>query len=261
MVVGVDNGLDVVPGLAVLAEDEDPVRDAVGELRLLGPQVGQGAVAVRLGIVGRQVPHVEVGAGGVRADGGAADVRAGVEGAVLQRRDLQQLGAHHRPEHLAPGLDVRGDGGLLGVQGLVVVQKGGGDNGGVGEVPLVQAQLIEPAQHPVGQLAPQLAPLDLLAPREGGLVEGHRHQVPGVDVPGAGDDLHRRISPYIHLADPHVVGVGMADQGEHPAHHHVGDLFSQVVGQLYLGAGEGHGLGELLVIGVNGDELAEPLSA
>ena len=150
--------------------------------------------------------------------------------------------------------------GLSWIQGLVVVQKGGGGDGGVGEVPLVQAQLVEAAQHAVGDHAPELALLDLHAAGQGGLVQGHGHQVPRVDVPGAGDDLHRLGLAHVHLADPHVVGVGVALHGQHPAHHHVGDLRAQVVGELHLGAGEGHGLGKLSVAGVNADELAEPFS-
>ena len=41
MVVGVDDGLEIVAGLAVLAEDKDAVWDAVGEFRLLGVKVVQ----------------------------------------------------------------------------------------------------------------------------------------------------------------------------------------------------------------------------
>ena len=71
MVVGVDDGLDVVAGLhTLLLEDEDAVGDAVGELRLLGVQVLQGADGVGLGVVGHQVALVEVGADGVRRCGG-----------------------------------------------------------------------------------------------------------------------------------------------------------------------------------------------
>ena len=81
-----------------------------------------------------------------------------------------------------------------------------------------------------------------------------------MDVPSAGDDLDRLRLGYIDLADPHVVRVGVALHGEHLAHHHVGDLSAQVVGDLYLGAGEGHSLGKFLIIGLNGDELIEPLT-
>ena len=217
-------------------------------------------IAVRLGVEGRQVPHMEVGAGGVRADGAAADIGAGVEGAVLQGHDLQQLGADHRPVDLVAGLDVRGDGGLVLVQGVVVVQNGGGDDGGVGEVPLVQTQLIEAAHHAVGLHAPELAFFDVLPAGEGGLVEGHRHQIPRVDVPGAGDDLHRLSLAHIHLAHPHVVGVRVALHGEDLSRHNIGDLGPPVLGGLHLGPGEGHGLGKIFIRGVHRDELLEPFA-
>ena len=65
VVVGVDDGLDVVTGFhALLVEDEDAVGDAVGELRLLRPEVRQGADGSGLGVEGDQVTPVEVGAGG-----------------------------------------------------------------------------------------------------------------------------------------------------------------------------------------------------
>ena len=163
MVVGVDDGLEIVAGLAVLAEDEDAVWDAVGEFRLLGVKVVQGTVAAGLGVVGHKVACVQVGAGGVRADRAGSDVRAGVEGAVRLGLTLQYPGAHHGAVDLVAGLNVGGDGGLVLVQGLVVPQNGGGGDGGIGEVPLVQAQLGQTAKHAVGQHAAQLALLDLLA--------------------------------------------------------------------------------------------------
>ena len=46
----------------------------------------------------------------------------------------KDLRRYHRPKDLVPGLDVRRDGGLLRVDGLVVVQQGGGGNGGVGYI-------------------------------------------------------------------------------------------------------------------------------
>ena len=262
MVVGANDGLDVVAVLdALLVEDEDAVGDAVGELLLLGVEVGQRADDVGFGVVGHQVPLVEVGADGIRHSGGAAQVQTGVEGVVRLNGALQDLGAHHGPEHLVPGLDVRGDGGLVLVQGVVVVQNGGGDDGGVGEVPLVQAQLGEAAHHAVGHHAPQLALLDLLAAGEGGVVQGHGHHVAGVDVPGAGDDLDGGALPHVQLADPHMVGIRVALHGEDGAHHHVGDLGPPVLGGLHLGPGEGHGLRELFIIGINVHELVQPLSA
>ena len=91
-------------------------------------------------------------------------------------------------------------------------------------------------------------------------MQGHRDQISRMNVPGPGDDLDGLSLTHIQLADPHVVGIGVADHGDDPARHHVGDLLPQVVGELHLGAGQGHGLGKFFVIGVHRDELLEPFA-
>ena len=161
MVVRADDGLNIVPGLAVLVEDKDAVGDAVGELLLLRVEVRQGADGLGFGVVGHQIALVDI----LEAD--VVDVPAALapvqgKGPVSPAVVHHQVhpGADHRPENLVPRLDIRGDGGLFRVHGLIVVQQGGGGDGGVGEIPLVQAQFMEAAHHAVGQHAPQLAPGD-----------------------------------------------------------------------------------------------------
>ena len=92
---------------------------------------------------------------------------------------------------------------------------------GVGEVVLGQAQLGEGAEHTVGQFPPELALGDVDTPGQPGVVQGHGHQIPFGDVLSTGDDLNRLFLAHVHLADPHMVGVGVADHGQHLAHHHV----------------------------------------
>ena len=263
VVVQAHHRLQVVPGFTVLVKDEDAVGDAVGELRLLGVEVIQGADGPSLGVIGHQVAVVEIGTGGGDCHGqgllAGPEQAAGPAGLSGGLYSLHQ-GSYHRPINLVPRLDVRGDRGLVLIQGLVVPQDGGRSDDGVGEVPGVQAQLTQAAQHAVGHHAPQLALFDLLAPRQGGLVHGHRHQVVYVDVPGPGDDLHRLLPAHVDLAHPHVVAVRVVLHGQHLAHHHVLDLGTQVVGQLHLGAGQGHGLRKLFIIGLNAHKLAEPLA-
>ena len=256
---------DIVSGFAVLPEDEDAVRDAVGELPLLRAEVRQGADGVCLCVVSHQVPLVEVLAiCHQRSSAGTvilcADQRT-LPLAVSGGGNIGHACAYNRTADLIPRFDVRRDGGLLRINGLVVVQQCGGGNGGIGEIPLVQTQLTEGAEHSVREDAPELAPLDLLPAGEDRLVKSHGHQVPLVDIPRAGDDLDGLVLPHIHPAYPHVVRVRVALHGRDPARCHVGDLCAQVLRPLHLGAGEGHGLGEILVIGVNGDELVEPFSA
>ena len=124
-----------------------------------------------LGVVGRQVARMEVGTGS--GDAGAAvepsSLRVGQRAgeACRPRLDLAppppwrtpRARTPCRPAWMSAGME-----GFFRVQGLVVVQEGGGGDDGVGEVPLVQVQLLEGAEHPVGQLAPQLALFDLTPP-------------------------------------------------------------------------------------------------
>ena len=58
-----------------------------------------------------------------------------------------------------------------------------------------------------------------------------------------------------------MVAVRVALHLPDAAHHHIFNLRAQVLGGFHFGAGEGHGLRKLFIIGVNGDELIEPFSA
>ena len=265
VVVQAGDFLDVVPRLAVLQQDKDAVGDAVGELLLLGVEVGQGADGAGLGVEGHQVHGVDVLA--VRLHRGAhrGAVLRPDQGhrpaAIPQGFYLARSGGHHGAENLVTQLDLRRDGGLVRVDGVVVVEEGGGGDDAVGEIPFVQAQLLQGAQHAIGQHPPQLALGDFLAAGQSGIVQGHGDQIPLVDVPRPGDDLDRLLFAHVQLAHPHVVRIFVAFHGQDAAHHHAGNFLPHVVGQLHLGAGEGHGLGELPVAGVNRNKLVEPFSA
>ena len=223
----------------------------MGELLLLRVEILQRADGIGLGVVGHQIARMEVGAGSVGRDGGAADVQRGVVQAVGLGLTFQHLAADHGAEHLAPGLDVGGDGGLVLVQRVIVVQQRGGGDDGVGIIVLGgEAQLLQRAEHAVGENAPELALFNLHAVGQQGLVLGHGHQIPHMDIPCAGDDLGRLRLPHVHLADPHVVAVRVLFHGQNLAHHHVFQGLIQRRDGLYLGAGEGHGLVKLPVADV-----------
>ena len=263
-VVIADDLRDVVAGLPIiLTQDEDAVGDAVRELALLGVQVGKRADGVGLGVVGHQIALVQVGADGVGTGGRAAEVETGMECAVALRRALEHLRRRDRSEHLVTGLDVGGDGGLGGVDGMIVVQKRRGRDDRVGEVVLGgQAQLLERAEHTVGRHAAQLTLFDLHAAGQHGLVQRRGHQIADVDVPRTGDDLHRLLPADVELADPHVVAVGVLFHGEDLARDHVFEALVQTLDGLDLGAGERHFVVELLVgdvVEVN--KFVEPISA
>ena len=252
---------DVVAGFAVFLQDENAVVDAVGKFSLLGVQVRKGADGVGLGVIRHHVAFMEVPAGGVGANGGAVDIQTGVEAAVGLNSALQYLSGDHRPEDLVPGLNIRGNGGLFGVQRLVIVQQGGGGDGGIGKVPLLQAKLFQRAEHSVGGNAPQLAFFDLDTAGQGGLVQRSRYQITHMDVPGSGDDLDRLGSAHIHLANPHMVGIGMALHRQDPAHHHVGDLIGGTFPAAHHGAGHGHISGILFggdIVNAHVSEVFQP---
>ena len=263
MVVQAEDRGDVVAGRdALLIQEEDAVRDAVGEFGLLGVEIGQGADGSALGVVGHEIPGVEIGAGGLQLRFAAAGAKLHGIAAVGRALAGFHPGTDHGAEDLVAGPDIRGKGGLVLLQGVIVVQQGGGGNNGVGVVMLGgEAQLPERAQHTVGQHAPELALFDPDAAGEQRLVLRHGHEIAGVDVPRAGDDLEGRILAHVQLADPHMVAVRMALHGEDAAHHHVFQGFIQDFRDLHLGAGEGHGLGEIPVAHLGYvHELVEPFT-
>ena len=247
MVVRADDGADVVSGLAVLVEDEDAVGDAVGELPLFRVEVRQGADMLPRHIQRHGVAGVDIGAAGPNFVGPPAAVALYKEASIAIGKNLCDKCGFHIPEDFVSGDNVLGNRWLLRVDGLVVVQQGGGLDDGVGEVPLVQVQLLQRAEHPLGLHAPEIAPGDVLAAGKPGIVLGHGDQVPLMDVPGPGDDLDGLVLAGVDLADPHVVAVRVALHFVDAAHHHVFDLGPQVLGDLHLGAGDGHGLGEVPV--------------
>ncbi len=78
-------------------------------------------------------------------------------------------------------------------------------------------------------------------------MQGGGDQVPLMDVLGAGDNLNRLLPAHIHLADPHMIGVFVADHGENPAHHNVFNLRVHPRVGLHLLTKDGKGLHEFLV--------------
>ena len=251
MIVRADDHSHIVAGLHVLVQHEDAVGDAVGELFLLRVEILQRADGIGLGVVGHQIARMEVGAGSIGGGGGAANVQRGVIPAVGLRLTFQHLAADHGAEHLVAGLDVGGDGGLVLVDGVIVVQQCGGDDDRIGIIMLgSETQLLERAQHSVGEDTPELALFDLHAAGQQGLVQGGGYQIPHMDIPCAGDDLHRLALPHIDLADPHMVAVRVLLHGENLANNHVFQGLIQRRDGLHLGAGEGHGLVKLPVADV-----------
>ena len=234
----------------------------MGELLLLGVQIFERADGIALGVVGNKVALVEVRAARIGHGGRIAEVEAGVERAVAQRGALKHLGGNHRAVDLVAGLDVSGDGGLILVDGMIVVQDGGGRDDSIGEVVLRRhAKLLERAEHTVGLDAAQFALFDLHAARQMRAVQRCGDIVSHMDVPRAGDDLHGLGLTDVDLADPHVVGVFMALHLENFADDHVLEVLVGTLDGLDLRAGERHLVVEFLIgdiLEVN--EFVEPIT-
>ena len=118
---------------------------------------------------------------------------------------------------------------------------------GIGEVVQGEPQLLQGAEHAVGRFTPELAFGDVDAAREPGVVQSGRNQVPIADILGPGDNLHRLLPAHVHLADPHVVRVGVPDHGENLTYHHVAELPIQALIGLHLLPCQGHGFHKFLI--------------
>ena len=234
----------------------------MGELLLLGVQVFERADRVALRVVRDKVALVKVGAARIGHSGCIAEVEAGVERAVAQRGTFKHPGGNNRAVDLVAGLDVSGDGGLILVDGMIVVQDGGGRDDSIGEVVLRRhAEFLGRAKHAVRLNTAQLALFDLHAARQMRAVQRCGDIVAHMDVPRAGDDLHGLSLTDIDLADPHVVGIFMALHLENFADDHVLEVFVGTLDGLDLRAGERHLVVEFLIgdiLEVN--EFVEPIT-
>ena len=83
---------------------------------------------------------------------------------------------------------------------------------------LGQTQLGKGAEHAVGLFTAKLAFGDVNAAGKVRVVQSSGDQIAFMDILGTGDDLNRLFFAHIHLADPHMVGILVADDGEHLAY-------------------------------------------
>ncbi len=146
VVVTADEGGDVVTGADVLPQDEDAVGDAVGELLLLGVEVGELADEATAGVQGHQVAQVEVGAGGCGLHAAVRQAQVQVPGVPVRGAPQgADLGGQNGSEDLVAGADGGRDGGLGGVQRVIVPEDGGGSDLRVGVVVGGEVQLLQGA--------------------------------------------------------------------------------------------------------------------
>ena len=139
---------------------------------------------------------------------------------------------------------------------------------GVGEVVQREAELLERAHHALAERVVEGGGADGNAAGQGRAVERHGDEVADLLVLSAGDDLQQPAAAHIDLAVPESVlaavpGVPEQVHLHYPADNNAAYALAHVVRALDLGAGHGHGLGELVVVllfKAHIDELAEPLS-
>ena len=207
---------------------------------------GQDAVGAQ--IQSHEIAGVDVLAVGGHVQHGVAHVDGTLIGLISSGLDGIHLTGHDLAENLQARVQLFRQGGLFALEHVIVAQDSGSLDDAVGEITLVQCQLGQGAQHPVGGHAAELALGNLHAAGQQALVLGHGHQVAYMDVPSAGADLDGFLFAHVHLGDPHVVAVGMVFHGQDFAHHHILELSGVIFKGLHLGTGEGHCLGKLFVI-------------
>ena len=132
-------------------ENENTVVYAVGEFLLLCVQIVKTEDIAGFGVVGDQVPGMDVlevhGALGGTAASQVEHAFPKVDACALH---TLHAGANHAAEHLVAGLYIGGDGGLGRVDGLVVIQKRRGLDDAVPEVVGVDIQFLQGAEHEEG---------------------------------------------------------------------------------------------------------------
>ena len=202
---------------------------------------------------------------GTGAEADALLVAEGERGVPFAARffDGPDRGGADAAEDLVSGLDLRGDRGLVFVEGVIVAQDRRGDDRRLREIMRGHAQLTERAEHAVGRDAAQRAAADLRAAWQQSAVERSGDQIADVYVPGAGADLNRVFFADVELRDEHVVGVRVLFQRLDPADNNVADRLGEVARDLDLGAGDAHRLGKGMVVHLierQIDKFIEPFS-
>ena len=115
------------------------------------------------------------------------------------------------------------------------------------------------AEHAFAGHAAQLALLDLHAAGQPGAHLGHGHQDARLAVGRAANDLQGLALANVHGGYAQMVAVGMGDAGEHPAHHHVLHLGTQVFIALHAVAAHNHAVHVRLGLQGNGGIGPDPL--
>ena len=115
---------------------------------------------------------------------------------------------------------------------------------GIREVMLGCTELLERAQHSVRRDTAQRFCFDLNAARQKGTVQRRRNEIPLMHILCAGADLNGLSVSDVDLADPHMVRVGVAFDGEDFPHLHVLHGKAEILCGFHFGPGNRHCLGK-----------------
>ena len=130
-------------------------------------------------------------------------------------------------------------------------------------VVVAELELLLGEDHPVGDAAAELRPLERPPVREHGARQRDGNGGAGGEVPRAADDLTRLALPHVHRAQLEPVGVGVLARLEHPADAVEAEVAVGVgdaarLDRPYLGAREQQPLRELRRRHVDVDVVAQP---
>ena len=263
VIIIADYSADIVAGLAILTEDKNTVGNAVGELLLLCVQILKSAHLAELCVVSEHIAVVDILAVGDDLDLTGAQIKLQLPLELAVALNMQHVGCNYGAVYTVTVVNVGADGGLFGVDGMVVTQNGGGLYLTVGIVMGGQRKLFEGAEHTGGLNTAQLALFNLHAAGQQGLVQSHGYKVAHMDVPCTGADLYRLFLSHIQLCHQHMVGIGVLVQREDLAHHNAVHALAEILGDFHLGARDGHSLGKTSVVIVfygKLNKLIEPFS-
>ena len=132
----------------------------------------------------------------------------------------------------------------------------------LGKIVLSQTQFGIGAEHTIGFFATELALGDVNTAGEIRVVQRSGNQVALMDVLGTGDNLDGFLFAHINLADPHMIGIFMADNGQNLANLYILDFAVHSLPGFYLLAEDSELLHILFIrdIGQIDKLLMEPFS-
>ena len=134
---------------------------------------------------------------------------------------------------------------------------------GIGKIMCRSTQLLVGAKHAIGFHPAEGLRIDFDSTGKERIVQGNRNEISLLYILGAGADLNRSALPHIHLANPHMVGIRVADYFSYSTNEDVFHRQAEILGGFHLGAGNRHCLSEGAVTHFTDrqiDKFIEPFS-